>query len=131
MGRLIDVDSLILEQQSLEDVGQGIMEFYSKEQINNAETVEAIPKSDYEEQIKINNKLVKDNKQLKAYITMMQVDYNLRLKAEKVAMLTELQAEIEECKEDTENYSDYNAGLRQGIYAIQQKIDKLNEEQRA
>ena len=85
----------------------------------------SIPKDQYEEQIKINNKLVKDNKQLGAYITMMQVDYNLRLKAEKVAMLTELQAEIEECKEDTENYSDYNAGLRQGIYAIQQKIDKF------
>lgn len=53
--------------------------------------------------------------------------YETRLKADLVAMLTEIQLEIEEYKEDTENYSDYNAGLRQGIYAIQQKIDKLEE----
>ena len=50
-------------------------------------------------------------------------------KANMVTILKKIQTEIEECIEDTENYSDYNAGLRQGIYAIQQKINKLKGEE--
>ena len=40
-------------------------------------------------------------------------------------ILTELQSEIEEQIEDTETYSDYNAGLRQSSKLIQQKINAL------
>lgn len=82
---------------------------------------------------------------LKTYLTIEALDYAISslktdlkydlmyegeevyTKDEVIAMLTELQLEIEECIEDTENYSDYNAGLRQGICAIQQKINKLKE----
>ncbi|ADL36077.1 hypothetical protein bpr_II138 (plasmid) [Butyrivibrio proteoclasticus B316] len=58
--------------------------------------VETIPKDEYEEQVKINNKLVNDNEQLRAYITMMQADYNARLKADMVTMLAELKSEMKE-----------------------------------
>lgn len=42
--RLIDTDLLEIETQSLEDVGQGEIQFYSVEQIDNAPTVEAMSK---------------------------------------------------------------------------------------
>ena len=102
MGRLIDVDSLILEQQSLEDVGQGIMEFYSKEQINNAETVEAIPKADYE----------------------------ARLKADMVAMLTDIQLEIEELdlKDSMKELSEKGADALNSVKKkSEETLNKINE----
>ena len=109
MGRLIDVDSLILEQQSLEDVGQGIMEFYSKEQINNAETVEAIPKSDYE----------------------------ARLKADMVAMLEEIDLQFDEIcfyknmgewKTVPEIKGEYKAIIRERINSLKEDQDENNNE---
>ena len=42
--RLINTDLLEIETQSLEDVGQGEIQFYSVEQIDNAPTVDAIPR---------------------------------------------------------------------------------------
>ena len=109
MGRLIDADSLILEQQSLEDVGQGVMEFYSKEQIDQAPTIEAIPKADYE----------------------------ARLKADMVAMLTEIQLEIDEVpkyrmtnngiciyRESSEYISDVNKVIQQKIDALDVDLEK-------
>lgn len=118
MGRLIEID---------EDKLKDLLNNNKIELTNNIISVvreNYIPKADYEEQIKINNKLVKDNKQLKAYITMMQVDYNLRLKAEKVAMLTDLQAEIEECEDCGRAF---HLGLWMASKTIQKKIDKLEE----
>ena len=41
--RLINADLLEIETQSLEDVGQGEIQFYSVEQIDNAPTVLTIP----------------------------------------------------------------------------------------
>ena len=41
--RLINTDLLEIETQSLEDVGQGEIQFYSVEQIDNAPTVLTIP----------------------------------------------------------------------------------------
>lgn len=46
MARLIDADLLVLEEQSLEDLGQDKMEFYSPEQIDSAPTVEAYTKEE-------------------------------------------------------------------------------------
>ena len=57
MARLIDEDLLVLEEQSLEDIGQDKMEFYSPEQIDNAPTVEAYTK---EEVLMILKKIQRD-----------------------------------------------------------------------
>lgn len=46
MARLIDADLLVLEEQSLEDLGQDKMEFYSPEQIDSAPTVESYTKEE-------------------------------------------------------------------------------------
>ena len=43
MARYIDADKLVIETQSLEDIGQGIMQFYSKEQIEDAPTADVQP----------------------------------------------------------------------------------------
>ena len=53
----------------------------------------------------------------------MKVDYETRLKADMVAMLTDLQLEIEEL--DTPNNSDAYMTCSE---VIQQKIDKLKED---
>jgi hypothetical protein len=94
MGRLIDADVLREEVYSW-----GMNDYEPSDftdAIDDAPTVEAIPKAEYEEQIKINNKLVNDNEQLRAYITMMQADYKARLRADMAAMLAEIQLECEE-----------------------------------
>ena len=57
MARLIDADLLVLEEQSIEDIGQDKMEFYSPEQIDNAPTVEAYTK---EEVLMILKKIQRD-----------------------------------------------------------------------
>ena len=55
--------------------------------------------------------------------------YEARLKADMVAMLTELQLEIEECVDGAEGSSEFEQGVLnarvQVIEMIQQKIDKL------
>ena len=51
MARYIDVDLLEIETQSLDDVGQGEMQFYSVEQIDNAPTVDAITREKLDEMI--------------------------------------------------------------------------------
>lgn len=91
MGRLIDADELVVElaEHAYDDKS-------FDEILDNIPIIETIQKSDYEEQIKINNKLVNDNEQLRAYITMMQADYNARLKADLVAMLEEIDLEMSE-----------------------------------
>lgn len=63
-------------------------------------------------------------------------EYESRLKADMVAILTELQLEIEEEKQDTkhlhyndlENAESYNNGIDNCIDIIQQKIDKCKTE---
>lgn len=63
-------------------------------------------------------------------------DYENRLKADMVAMLSEIQLEIEEEKQDTkhlhyndlENAESYNNGIDNCIDIIQQKIDKCKAE---
>jgi len=65
----------------------------------------------------------------------IQGNYLATLKADMVAMLTEIQLEIEEEKQDTkhlhyddlENAKSYNNGIDNCIDTIQQKIDKLKE----
>jgi len=66
----------------------------------------------------------------------MQADYEARLKADIVNMLTDLQLEIEEEKQDTkhlhyddlENAESYNNGIDNCIDTIQQKITELKEQ---
>lgn len=63
-------------------------------------------------------------------------EYENRLKADLVAMLTEIQLEIEEEKQDTkhlyyddlENAESYNIGIDNCIDTIQQKINELKAE---
>lgn len=80
----------------------------------------AFPQADYEEQIKINNKLVNENKLLSASITMMKADYNARLKADMVAMLEVIKLRIDNLPEPL-NRDRVN-------YCIQQKINALKGE---
>ena len=94
--KLIDADIL---ERSLTEIDEHInMDIFTnevRELIDNAPTVEAIPKADYE----------------------------ARLKADLVAMLTELQLEIEELGQKYQQYFEY----QDAVGAIQQKIDKLKE----
>ena len=58
--------------------------------------VEAIPKDQYEQRLKENNELINDLEELRTMINKFAESYENRLKADMVAMLTELQLEIEE-----------------------------------
>ena len=68
--------------------------------------------------------------QVNTYIKQMQADYETRLKADMVAMLTELQLEIEEL-DLNDSVPDYQKGAdetREYIEdLLQQKIDALKE----
>ena len=99
MGRLIDADKIIFRE--IDEIG-GDYEPYlgcSKSQINNLPTVEAIQKADYE----------------------------TRLKADMVAMLTELQLEIEEVKTQSGFDEAWDGAVEQCSEIIQQKINSLKE----
>ena len=112
MGRLI-------EQQAVIDCLTNTAKYYEREDadewtkgihygllhgldniLDNVPTVEAIPKADYE----------------------------ARLKADMVAMLTELKTEIEELKNEPACCQHFVRGVRRSSEVIQQKIDKLNGE---
>ena len=132
MGRLIDLDKVeFLKVDGNIEFNHGVDCCINT--LLKQSPVEAIPKDQFEEQIKTNNRLVTDNKQLRADIVMMRLDYEAKLKADMMAMLTELQAEIEEVpkyrmthngicvyREAEEYISDINK-------VIQQKIDNLEE----
>ena len=100
MGRLIDISNIRVKPQYMQDV-MGIAMIRCEDLsriLADAPTVEAIPKADYEN----------------------------RLKADMVAMLTELQLEIQE-------YSGCSCSCSDGIVddiddVIQQKIDALKGE---
>lgn len=82
MGRLIDADEVKKRYPIMEnDFGMVINERLHKE-LDKIPTVEAIPKAQYDE--------------LKANITMMRLDYEARLKADKVAILEDLDLLIDE-----------------------------------
>ena len=112
MGRLIDADFILNKMETTEEQPITYSECYAWDfataLLNNAPTIEAIPKADYEN----------------------------RLKADMVAMLTEIRSEIEEEKQDTrhlhhddlENAESYNNGIDNCIDTIQQKINDLKAE---
>lgn len=54
-------------------------------------------------------------------------DYESRLKADMVAMLTEIQLEIEELKKEPAHCHHFERGIRFSSDIIQQKIDALKE----
>ena len=56
---------------------------------------------------------------------MMQADYENRLKADMVAMLTEIQTEIEEVKTQSGFDKAWDGAVKQCSKVIQQKIDAL------
>ena len=97
MGRLIDADELLGKQYRINDSATlSVRDVVNVEDIEDAPTVEAIPKADYEN----------------------------RLKADMVAMLTEIQLEIEE----SENCGKaFHLGLQMASNIIQQKINSLKE----
>ena len=124
MGRLIDADKIIFCE--IDEVG-GEYEPYlgcSKSQINSLPTVEAIPKDQYEQRLKENNELINDLEDLRTMINKFAESYENRLKADMVAMLTELQLEIEEL--DTPSNSDAYMTCSE---IIQQKINALKGEE--
>ena len=59
---------------------------------------------------------------------ILQSTYNHRLKADMVAMLTEIQLEIEEVKTQSGFDEAWDGAVKQCSEIIQQKIDKLKEE---
>ena len=59
---------------------------------------------------------------------MMQADYDTRLKADMVAMLTEIQLEIEELKNEPSHCHHFERGIRYSSNIIQQKINILKAE---
>ena len=64
-----------------------------------------------------------------SYTKKKNTDYESRLKADMVAMLTEIQLEIEEQKRDELSYQQtWNYPLNVCVSIIQQKIDKLKGE---
>ncbi len=73
----------------------------------------------------------KEYRQILRYLAeyrLMQADYENRLKADMVAMLTEIQLEIEETvKEEELIDKKWANGLHYSEKIIQQKIDKLKE----
>ena len=91
-------------------------------------TVEAIPKSEYDEMLK--NGLLKDCEVCEAHLKDI---YEARLKADMVAMLTEIQLEIEEmsglCTEiHGDEWNEINTVHSQDVLSlIQQKINALKE----
>ena len=101
MPRYIDADTIIFHE--IDEIGGEYKPYLgcSKEQIDNAPTVEVIPKDQYE----------------------------ARLKADMVAILTELQLEIEECVDGAEGSSQFEQGVTtarvQVVEIIQQKINAL------
>lgn len=111
MGRLIDADAVKKKYPLMEnDFGMTFNEGIHKA-IDSMPTVDAIPKAQYDE--------------LKANITMMQLDYEARLKADVLAILTELQLEIEEkaielC--DDGWYLTYNDLIQQKINALKGEV---------
>ena len=101
--KLIDADSLYITTIITDDYrGNEILDVVMKEDIDNAPTVEAIPKDEYEN----------------------------RLKADMVAILTEIQLEIEELSTppayQDEDY--FLNGTNKCSELIQQKIDKYKTE---
>lgn len=60
---------------------------------------------------------------------MMQADYENRLNADKIAMLKDLQSDIEECVDGAEGSPQFEQGVTiarvQVVEMIQQKIDEL------
>lgn len=51
MSRYIDAEKLTKEEQSLEDIGQGVMEYYAVEEIENAPTADVVPLEWIQEQM--------------------------------------------------------------------------------
>ena len=79
-------------------------------------------------------KLVAENDRLNrqlAYeataLTMMKADYENRLKADLVAILVELQLEIEELKNEPACCQHYKRGVNRSSDIIQQKINSLKK----
>ena len=101
MSRLIDADKLNKKKKYLFNTESGAFPksewFIKSNDVFLAPTVEAIPKADYE----------------------------ARLKADMVAMLTEIQLEIEELKKEPAHCHHFERGIRYSSEIIQQKIDKL------
>ncbi len=105
MGRLVD-ESLLQEKLALIPMEERTFR-RTVEELENAPTVEAIPKADYE----------------------------VRLKADLVAMLTEIQMEIEEMTDTSVEHKAITVSTWKGMQKkicdlIQQKIDKLKEVER-
>lgn len=102
MGRLIDADKAISDYAHY-----GISHSYDaydlEDILTECPTVEAIPKDQYEN----------------------------RLKADMVAMLKELQFEIEELKNEPACCQHFVRGIRRSSEIIQQKINELNGEKNA
>lgn len=103
MGRLIDTNDIRVKPQYMQDV-MGIAMIRCEDLsriLADVPTVEAIPKDQYE----------------------------ARLKADMMAMLTEIQLEIEELKNEPSHCHHFERGIRYSSNIIQQKINALRGEE--
>lgn len=92
MGRLID-EGLLQEKLALIPMEERTFR-RTIEELENAPTVEAIPKDQYEARLKKNNELINDLEELRTMINKFAESYESRLKADMVAMLDKIRAEI-------------------------------------
>lgn len=82
-----------------------------------------------EELVAENDKLKRQLAYESTALTMMKADYNARLKASMVAMLTELQLEIEELEPLASDSIGFDMCVSMSSDIIQQKINALKGEQ--
>lgn len=128
MGRLID-ESLLQEKLALIPMEERTFR-RTVEELENAPTVEAIPKVDIQKALKEGSKDISENVLAivrEEYIS--KADYENRLKADVVAILTELKHELIDISWNIDMYDsdlDFECCYLSDINkVIRQKIDKL------
>ena len=129
MGRLIDIDEARKEYSNLIDLTMSdttlLHTLYGV--LDNAPTVEAVPKADYEARLKKNNELVNGLEELRTMINKFAESYETRLKADMVGILTEIQLEIEELEPLASDSVGFDMCVLMSSDIIQQKINLLKE----
>ena len=130
MGRLIDTSDLhnmIMLNKSNWGIFATQIDNLIEEVVMQVSTVEAIPKADIQKALKEGSKDISENVLAivrEEYIS--KADYEARLKADMVAMLTEIQLEIAEFMGTiSPNYDEAAQDISQ---VIQQKINSLKVE---
>jgi uncharacterized GH25 family protein len=130
MGRLIEADKLLENQYRIDDSATlSTRDVVNVEDIEDAPTVEAIPKAELKKFLEEGTKDVSNN--VLAIIREDYVhksEYENRLKADLKAILVELQLEIDELLNHGLQSSDWKQGFTHGLADVQEKViqQKIN-----